>query len=216
MQLFLVASLPLFYCLVIQLPWGRGTPPLVARVTTFLKGALVFFPGYLVILILRGVAGFSYNGVLLFLSLLMRDHLAPLLAAVAGFLLLQRTLRFSGTDEGIFLTVFCYLSGFLAMVNLTDLVRTWATWTWYDLFVLPLLRLGATILVSVSAPRFFRWEGRSAVLYGASVAGLAVVFTIASFLYRRSLPLWALAAAVAVVGTGIWTFAMSFPRTLRG
>jgi hypothetical protein len=216
MQLFLVASLPLLFCIAIMLPWGRGVPPRLNRVTTFLKGVLLFFPGYLVILILRGVAGFSYNGFLLFLSILMRDHLAPLLTAVGAFLLLQRALRFSGTDEGTFLTVFCFLSGFLGMVNLTDLVRMWNVWTWYDLFLLPGLRLAAAIIVALLAPRYFRWEGRSGWFYALTVAGLAVLLAVASFLGRRSLPAWSIASTIALVAAGMAAFAMRFPRVLRG
>ncbi len=217
MQLFLVASLPLFFCLVMLLPWGRGeVPPSLTLVITFLKGVLLFFPGYLVVLLLRGIFGFSYDGFVLYLSLLLRDHCAPLLAGVGAFLLIQRTLVFSGTDEGIFLTVFSFLCGFVAMINLTDLVRAWSVWTGYDLFLLPVLRLAAVLLIALSAPGFFRWEGRDAVLFAAAAAAMTLILALASFLDRRSLPWWAGAAALAALAAGISLFAMRFPRAVRG
>ena len=64
------------------------------------------------------------------------------LAAVGGFLLLQRSLGFAATDESIFLTVFACVTGFLSMVNIADALRTWGDWNGYVLFVLPGLRRG--------------------------------------------------------------------------
>ncbi len=217
MQLFLVASLPLFFGLVITLPWGRaGIPPGLALVSTFLKGVLCFFPGYLLVLLLRRIFGFAYDGFVLYLSLLLRDHFAPILVGVGAFLVVQRTLAFSGTDEGIFLTTFSFLCGFLAMVNLTDLVREWNVWTSYDLFVLPVLRLAAVLLVSLIAPGFFRWEGRDAALFAAAVTGLSLVLAAASYLLRRDLSLWGVLAAVVALAAGINVFALRFPRAVRG
>jgi hypothetical protein len=218
MQLFLIASLPLFFSLVILLPWGTrgGVPPALALVITFLKGVLLFFPGYLVMLILRAIAGFAYDGLLLYLSLFVRDHFAPLLAGVGAFLLIQRTIAFSGTDEGIFLTVFSFLCGFLSMVNLTDLAREWNVWTSYDLFLLPVLRLAAVLGAALAAPRFFRWEGRDAVLYAGAAAALAALLAVASFLDKRSFPLWGGAAALVSIVVGVSVFAMKFHRAVRG
>lgn len=217
MQLFLVASLPLFFSLVIMLPWGRsGVPATLTLVITHMKGVLLFFPGYLVILLLRRIAGFSYDGFLLYLSLFLRDHFAPLLTAVGAFLLLQRTLSFSGTDEGIFLTVFAFLCGFLAMVNLTDFVREWHTWTTYELFLLPVLRLSTVLGVSLAAPRWFRWEGRDAALFAASAAALSAVLAVSSFLDRSSRPWLGGAAAFVFVAAGVLVFALRFPRSVRG
>jgi hypothetical protein len=217
MQLFLVASLPLLFSLVIMLPWGRsGVPSRLTLVITLLKGILLFFPGYLVVALLRRIVGFSYDGFLLYLSLFLGDHAVPLLAGLGAFLLLQRTLAFSGTDEGIFLTVFSFLCGFMAMIDLTDLVRAWNTWTSYDLFLLPVLRLSGVVLVSLAAPRWFRWEGRDALKFAAVVAGLAGLLAVVSFLDRRSLPWWAGAVAFAAVAAVISFFALRFPRALRG
>ncbi len=217
MQLFLVLSLPLLYCLVIMLPWGRaGVPARLTLVATFLKGVLCFFPGYLVVLLLRAIFGFSYDGFLLYLSLLLRDHFAPVLVGVGAFLIVQRTLAFSGTDEGIFLTTFSFLCGFLAMVNLTDVVREWNVWTGYDLFVLPVLRLATALLVGLIAPGFFRWEGRDGVMFAGAVTGLSLVLAAASFLVRRDLGGWGILVTVVALAAGINVFALRFPRALRG
>ena len=68
MILYLIAAVPLIFSLVVFLPWNeRRAPRTLTLMATFLKGALVFLPAYLVILLMRGIFGFYYEGVLLYL-----------------------------------------------------------------------------------------------------------------------------------------------------
>ncbi len=213
---FLLVSMPLLFGLVVSLPWGRArSAARLGVVSTFLKGLLVFFPGYLAILIVRRIFGFSYDGFLLYLSLLLRDHLAPILAALGGFLLLQRTLDLSRSDEDIFCTVFAFLSGFFSLVNVTDVLREWGQWDAYVLFLLPTLRVALLILVSLSAGFFYRWEGRDGVLFCAAGAALALVAALASYLSLASRPGWAIALCVIPVLLAVGWFAMRFPRVVQ-
>jgi hypothetical protein len=217
MFLFLIASLPLLFCCVIFLPWSsRQTPRTLTLVSTFLKGVLLFFPGYLALLIVRRIFGFSYDGVLLFLSLFQRDHLFPLLAAVGGFLLIQKALAISATDESIFLTVFACVSGFLSMLNIADGLRTWGTWDGYVLFVLPGLRAAAALIVALAAQRSYRWEGRDGVMFCCAVGACALALTVASFLYSVSLVGWSILLCVLIALGGVAVLAMRFPRAVRG
>jgi hypothetical protein len=217
MILFQIASLPLLFCCVVLLSWG-GTqaPRTLTLVSTFLKGMLLAFPGYLLILILRAIFGFSYDGFLLYLSLLLHDHLAPLLVAVGGFLLIQRALTFAATDEAIFLSVFSYLTGFLFIITITDTLRAWGSWDASILFVLPVLRMGAALLIGLAAQRFYRWEGRDGVMFCSATAVAALVFALASYLLAVNRPWWAAALVVVPVLAGVAVFALRFPRALRG
>jgi hypothetical protein len=217
MFLFLVASLPLLFALVTLLPWkGRQVPRPLGLVSTFLKGVLLFFPGYLALLIVRGIFGFSYDGFLLFLSLFQRDHLFPLLAAVGAFLLIQKTLVIPAGEDSIFLVVFACVSGFLSMLNVADAIRTVGTWDAYVLFVLPCLRLAAALIVALSAQRYYRWQGRDGVMFCAAVALCALGLTVSSFLSRISLMGWGAALAAAVVLGTVVAFAGRFPRAVQG
>lgn len=217
MFLFLIASLPLLFCLVALLPWSaRQTPRTLTLVSTFLKGVLLFFPGYLALLIVRRIFGFSYDGFLLFLSLLQRDHLFPLLAAVGGFLLLQRSLSIPGTDESIFLTVFACVSGFLSVMNIADGLRTWGNWDGYVLFLLPGLRAAAALAVALAAQRFYRWEGRDGLLFCGAAGACALALAVISFLYSVSRVGWSILLCVLFVLTGVAAVAMRFPRAARG
>jgi hypothetical protein len=216
MALFLLASLPLLFSLVVLLPWEpRRVPRTLTLVLTLLKGALIFFPGYLVILLTRRIFGFSHDGMLLYLSLLHQDHLVPLLVALGGFLLLQKKLDLSASDESIFLTVFAYLAGFFSLLNIADALRTWGAWQAYTLFLLPLLRIGAALLVSLLAQKFFRWEGRDAGFFCGAGAALAFLLALSSFFYSRGRLGWSIVLAAAPVCAGVVFFAMRFPRAVK-
>ena len=217
MFLFLAASLPLLFSLVIMLPWStRQTPRTLTLVSTFLKGVLLFFPGYLALLIVRRICGFSYDGVLFFLSLLQRDHLFPVLGAVGGFLLIQKSLAIPATDESVFLTVFACVSGFLSMMNIADGLRTWGDWDLYVLFLLPGLRAAAALAVALAAQRFYRWEGRDGVLFCGAAAACSLGLALICFLFSVSRVGWSILLGVLVLLAAAAALAMRFPRAVRG
>ena len=216
MVFYLIAAVPLIFAFVAFLPWSENLAPrTLALMATFLKGALVFLPAYLVILIMRGIFGFSYEGVLLYISLLLRDHLVPLLAGLGGFLLLQRKLDISRDDETIFLTVFSFLSGFFGMLDVTDAFFASGSWDPYALFLLPSLRLAAILFVSLFAQRFFRWEGTDGVLFCVAASGMAILLNFAGFFCRINRAGWPTLLAAIPLLAAISFFAMRFPRALR-
>jgi len=216
MILFLIASLPLFFLAVLWLPWEpRRAPEPVEMLRCLFKGALLFFPGLLVMLVVRRIFGFSYGGLLLFLSLLLRDHLAPLLVALGSLLVIKDQLRVSGVEEENFLGVFSFLSGFLVMVNLSDLVRAWGDWNAYLLFLLPMLRISAVLFLSLVARRFYPWEGRDVVLFCLVGAALTAGLAVPGFLYYVNRVGWSILLTALPLLAAVVAFAMRFPRVVR-
>lgn len=216
MALFLVASLPLLFALTCLLRWSpRQAPPALALVSTYLKGVLLFFPGYLVILIIRGIFGYSYDGVWFFFSLLQQDHLVPLLTAMAGFLLVRTTLPITPSDERVFLATFACVSGFLSMMNIADAVRTLGRWDAYTLFLLPCLRAAGALVVALTARRYYRWEGRDGVMFFGVAAAASVGLTACGFLAYMGRMGWAAALSAAAVLGCVGVFAGRFPRAVQ-
>lgn len=217
MVLFLLFSLPLLYLMVLSLPWDSWKrPEAMVLVSTLFKGALMFFPGYLVIVILRGIVGFSYSGVLLYLSLFLRDQFFPLLVALAAFYLLRKKLAVATSEEGVFLVVFSFVCGFLALVNVTDVLRSWGTWDASTLFLLPATRVAQTLIVALLARRYYPWEGREAAYYGTAALVVAAVLTLSSFLLIVNRPTWAILLTVASVAGALIGFSLRFPKAVRG
>ena len=218
MALFLLAILPLFFLLILWLPWGwepRKSPETSFLVGTFFKGVLMFFPGFLLVLIVRWIFGFSYAGFLLFLSLLQRDQLFPLLTAVGCLLVLKSRLQLSGIEEDNFLGVFAFLAGFMALMDIADMVRAWGNWSAYLLFLLPLQRLSALLVVSLSARRFFPWEGRACIPLLSLAAALALGFSVPAFLFFVNHEGWAVLLTVVPVLVSVFWLTMKFPRVVR-
>ena len=216
MLLYLIAASPLIFFLMVFLPWNPGRAPRpLSLMATYLKGALIFLPAYLLLLITRRAFGFSYEGILLYLSLLQRDHLMPVLAGLGGFLLLRRKLNIASNEESIFLTVFSYLSGFVTMLNFTDALQASGGWDAYGLFLLPSLRLATALLLSLFAEMFFPWEGTEAGFFCGAGAVCAILLTFSSFFFRINRIGWSVLLAVVPLMGAVAMFAMRFPRALR-
>ena len=135
---------------------------------------------------------------------------------MGGFLLVQKSLAIPATDEGIFLTVFACVSGFLSMLNIADWLRTWGNWDGYVLFILPGLRAAAALIVALTAQRYYRWEGRDGLLFCGAVGASALALAVISYLYSASRVGWSIALCVLLVLAGAAAVAMRFPRALRG
>ncbi len=217
MTLFLLTAMPLFFAFIVLLPWdGQKAPRRLFLVFQFLRGVLVFFPAWPILLLLRRITGFAYSGFPLFLSLLVRDHLPPILLAVGGFLLVMRAVRYPSSDEGVFLITVSFLSGFFAMMSVADFIAGYGRWDAHALFLLPLLRVAAVLFLAALAGRFERWEGRAGLAYCVAAAGVSILACSASFLQSLNRGLFAfLMAVVFIAGSGLFA-AATHPRVLLG
>jgi hypothetical protein len=216
MTLFLVFSVPLLFLLVAFLPWGAE--PYVRKLSllsVFFKGLLCFIPAYVACLIVDAIVGSPLTGFALFLSILIKDNLAPLLFGLGLFILVQKRMEFPVSQEGIFLTLFSFLCGYYALFGVTDWLSIFRQWDAGILFIVPLLRMAAIMAVSVGALLFYRWEGRSAAAFMGSAAGLCVVLTVIGWLYGVSFPWLSAVLALAAFLASIVFFALRFPRVLK-
>jgi len=217
MILFLLTAMPLLFTFALLLPWDEDkAPQKLFLVFQFLRGVLLFFPAWLILLGLRRIAGFAYNGFPLFLSLLSRDHLPPILLAAGGFLLVVRTVRYPSSDEGVFLTTVSFLSGFFAMMSVADFVSGYGRWDAHALFLLPLSRVAVVLFLAAVARRFERWEGRDGAAYCAMAAGAAVITCTASLLYSLNLEVFAFVLVSLFFVAAVLFAAAMFPRVLLG
>lgn len=216
MVLFLLTAAPVFFAFVALLPWrAERAPEKLFLGVQFLRGALLFFPAWLLLLILRRVAGFSWNGFPLYLSLLVHGHLGPTLLAVGAFVLSVRRLQYPATDEGVFLTALAILCGFTWMLCVKDFVADYGRWDARVLFLLPATRLAAALFLATVARAFERWEGRNGALFSAAAAGTAAVAATASFLQVVSRGVWGFLLAAGLFVAALLVAAARYPQALR-
>jgi hypothetical protein len=216
MNLFQITAAPLLFLFVSILPWDADlVPRRLSLVSLFFQGVLVFFPAYVVLLILRRIVGFSYTGFALYICLLVRDHLAPLLLGASGFILIQRRLTYPATHEGIFLTAFTFLSGFYALFGIADFLALYGRSGPDAVLLMPVMRLASVLAVSLSAPTFYRWQGRGALWFLAVSGALALPLAMSSWLSGVNYGwIGALMAAGAFCAAAL-VFIRRFPRVLR-
>jgi len=215
MTLFLLTAMPLFFAFAVLLPWdGQKTPRRLLLVFQFLRGILLFFPAWLILLLLRRIAGFSYSGFPLFLSLLSRDHLPPILLAVGDLLLVMRAAEDPSSDEGAFLTTVSFLSGFFAMMSVADFIAGYGRWDAHALFLLPLSRVAAVLFLATIARRFERWDGRDGLAYCGVAAGVSVLACSASFLLSVNWGLFAFVMVAVFLAASVLFAAATHPRVL--
>lgn len=215
MVLFLLVSMPLLALFLAFLPWNRDrVPRTLFQGLQFMRGALMFFPAWVVLVLLRRVAGFSYSGFPLFLSLLVHAHLAPVLLGLGAFILVSRRRDYPATDEGVFLTAASFLAGFFWMQGIADFVAEFGRWGAHALFMLPIVRIGLVLALAMLARRWERWEGREGLLYCLAGAGAALVTSMASFLLFMGLALVGWLACAALGLAAIIAAAGRFPHVL--
>jgi hypothetical protein len=216
MSLFLLLGIPLVCVFVSMLTWdSESVPRRLSLVSLFFTGVLLFLPAYIVMLILRRIVGFAFTGFALYACLMARDHLAPALLAVGAFLLVQRRFALQGSREGIFLTVFVFLSGFFTLFGPADFLALYGHWTPESLFLRPLQRLSLILVVSMAAPATFRWQGRSAAAF-LSVAGVwSLALALLSWLSNINRGWIAVLGTAAAFLAAAVVFARDYTRALR-
>lgn len=216
MILFLLTAMPLFAAFLVLLPWNEErTPRRLFLGLQFLRGALLYFPAWLVLLLLRRIAGFAYSGFPLFLSLLVHTHLVPALLALCAFFLVVRRQKYPPTDEGVFLTVAAFLSGFFWMLGMADFVAEYGRWDAHVLFLLPAMRLALVLFLATIARHYERWEGRDGLLYCLAAAGTVVPAAMASFLEQLGRGLFAFLIGVILVAASLLFAAARYPQALH-
>lgn len=217
MTLFLLSAMPLLFAFAVWLPWDElKAPRRLFLVFHFLRGALLFFPAWLILLLARRIAGFASSGFALFLSLLAHDHLPPILLAVCGFLLVMRAVPYPSSDEGVFLTAVSFLSGFFAMMGVADFLAGYGRWDAHALFLLPLSRVAAVLFLAAIARRYERWEGRAGLAFCGVAAGVSVLACAASFLLRANRGLFAFVMVAVFLAGSVLFAAATCPGVLLG
>ncbi len=144
-------------------------------------GLAGYLPAWVVRLIIDALTPDIFYGAPLFLYALLVEHLIPIALGVSLFYLLAGYVRNAG--RSIFVVgMSAFLAGFFTLEALLFLALNPDIVTPYDLFVLPVLRLGVLALIPV-----FMWGIRSGggadrYLFGLGAVLLAAAFAVVSYL----------------------------------
>jgi hypothetical protein len=218
MPLFLLGALPLGALFVALLPWdAKLVPRRPYLATVFLRGMLWALPAWAVIAVAWSLFADPrfLTGFLRYLSLLVAEQILPIGLGLGAFLLAQRRLEVPRTEEGILLVVLCFLAGFLAVLDLAELIRLWKAWDAHALFLLPLQRFSAALALSMAAHRYYRWEGSLGWIFAGLAAAALPVLAVFSFFFEINLVGIAWGLGCALFAAAAVVFALRYARVLR-
>ncbi len=217
MTVFLLLAVPLLGLVVVLLPWPADRVPRrpwLAMVS--LRGVLFAAPAWIILAILRSIAGEPLTGVGLWVAGFFLDHLGPVVLGIGAFILAQRRLAFEGSDEGTFLVTLAFLAGFFGVLDVADFLRGWQAWDAHSLFLLPLVRMAVVLGASLASPRFYRWQGSLGVLYLGLCAAATLPLSLVSFVFAVNYVAAAWAVSGVLVAAALLAFVFRYPHALRG
>ncbi len=174
-------------------PGGRTEEPALVRPPYWhlLWGALYAMPCWFLLRPLGRIFPESYRPFLLYLHLLGQDHLFQAgLLALAFF----SFLRAAGLRQLAF-----FAAGYWSLLGLGAALTSRGMQDAYELFLLPGLRMSALLLLPFLFARAREGSGLPSAAALAAFVLVPLAGALTAFLYARSWPLWAGAAALALL-----------------
>ncbi len=204
MFLFLLTAVPIAYLLLLSFG-GQTNQPAAITLVPFVKGALLFLPVIVLLLILEQIVPEQFNPGRLYLRYALLRMAVPFLIAAAGALLVVRG-GLKNDFAGGTTAVLSFMSGYYSVLGIFDTVANIGETDAYILFMLPTLRLVIIALVPFVLIDALRAYGFARV--AAFLAAAAVPFALAAvpWLYRLGFLGGAvgLSAALVVIAAAVY------------
>lgn len=195
MILFPIASMPLFFLLVVTLSGEPVRSPAVGR--PFLLGILLCVPVFLVQLLIRAFVSEGFSAAGMYFYYLLFDNLLPVLLAAGGAAAVAARKNRAPVQ---FLQLFGLAAGFFTLFTAAEWVLAMRQPGWYELFLLPAVRMLLAAGVPVLAAAGFSSSGVRRALLLAGAPGLTALTALVSFFARTNHPV--IATAVLLVPAG--------------
>ena len=202
MMLFLLVSIPLSYFFVLGMS-GQSDQPRQFTLMAVVRGALWALPAIGVLAIVRVLIDAGYSVGSLYLVYGVGEVLAPLIVAALGIALLERQ-AFEIDLAASLSTLTSFLTGYLSLLNLFEVVRYLQHFDSAVLFVFPLIRI--TLLVSFPLLFLLALREQYSIRYIAIAVGIGLLALLSWIptLYYLSFQITAvLLACAATVAAGL-------------
>lgn len=204
MKLFLIAGMPLFLVLVLNL-FFTGAFDQRGVIRSAIGGILWFFPALIVYGIVAGFFPAVYEGKGLYLSRTLLDFLIPILLGAGAYVYSYRRDLISPGGEQ-FLRAFSFLTGFFTLFSQYSLI-TYTGWSpGYLYFLLPLFRMILVLEAAFVLGVFFS-DGRITGLIFLFV-GLSIpfLFGAVSYLYIVNFRFFSWLLTLLLFGGSLFAF----------
>ena len=214
MILFLAFSVPLLWLFLVYSRWERELAPnRLAWFQVSLRGILAGILGLILLTQLRRLFGFAWRPrVLLFGSVLLADHLTPVLLSVGAAILVLQGITRNQRGGALFLAVSSFLCGWFTVPGVVEAVTFWGRGDPYALILMPLLRVAEILALAPLLARFHPWEGSDGFLALLAAAAVALIGALPSFLYDLAYRGLAVILAACALLAVLAVFILSFRR----
>jgi hypothetical protein len=178
---------------------GRGAMADEKPAIAFLKGFFYAVTCLIVMLLVRRYVPSSCRSFPLYLLFLFTDHLIPVV-----FLL---TLYFLAYTQKPYNSLLAFGGGFYTLIGIVEIFTRYGQFEPYHLFLLPLVRMGGLLFLTIFFLRFIEWYGLVRVLFVILLVAVPLLSGAISFLYMKAYLLWAAAlSALFFLGSLFYSY----------
>ncbi|MBN2553202.1 MAG: hypothetical protein JXB06_10555 [Spirochaetales bacterium] len=204
MSLFAILGVP---CITLFLLFADDRQPAGGTATLrrgllvleFIKGFFYAIAGLVVTFLVRRYAFLSYRGFPLYLLFLFTDHLIPALFLVVMYFLLYARQSYR--------VLLCFGAGFYTLIALVEVVARYGHYEPYHLFLLPAVRMGGLLFITIFFVRYREWYGLLRILFLILLVSVPFLSAAITWLYMRSFLFWsALVTVLFFFGSLVYTY----------
>ena len=161
MMLFELLLIPLVTILFISL-WNKGQGNVIFPISSFIIGAIVFFPGIFLFYLFRGIFPLEFSSSALYLHFMWQDHLLHAVFSTTGLLIFRAFIQKTSHDNYSFRAL-AYYGGYYTLVSCFYFLENLTHLNEYILFILPLLHLSMVLCTSIAVSQFHSRDGLSRI-----------------------------------------------------
>ncbi|RPJ06585.1 MAG: hypothetical protein EHM28_09800 [Spirochaetaceae bacterium] len=190
MMVFELVFIPLASILTLIL-YSREKGNINFPVFSFIRGAVLFFPGIAIFGIFQGFFPMNFSTIGMFFHYFGRDFLLHMALATAAFTIVERRPGKNSQDPDIHSAV-AFFSGYFMFVSFFYFLENFSHLDYYVLFLLPILHFGTVLILGTALTQFFAQDGLFRIIMAVTVAATPFLFALSGVFAMTNIPVFAI------------------------
>jgi hypothetical protein len=198
-QLLLIPAVSVLFILL----WSRNRGQIIFPLSTFILGAIIFFPGIFIFYLLRGFFQLHFSSIDLIIYFFGQDQLLHIVLATIGLLIIRKFSNIADHESFTFRALAFY-GGYYSLVSCFYYLENFAHLNEYVLFILPVMHLSTILIASIALGQFHDRDGFVKILF---LFGLLIPASALSFVSTLPFRNYIIIAAIL---TGVFALLSTF------
>jgi hypothetical protein len=187
MMIFELLFIPLASIITIVL-YSRDKGNIVFPVFSFIRGAVLFFPGIAIFGILQGFFPMNFSTAGMFFHYFGRDFLLHMALAIVAFILVEYRPGKNSQVPDIHSAV-AFFSGYFTFVGFFYFLENFSHLDYYVLFLLPVLHFAVILVLGTAVTQFFNQDGLMRIIMVAAAVGTPILFSLSGMFAMTNKPI---------------------------